>query len=718
MKMKILFFLILFKNMVPLLTNGDEICFTLKTNLFRTIEAFKAMKKLDKERLFKFSMRKIVYNIMETVEFQDPNETAGLKTVLESIKKNRERFEKWKNIPEEEIKTLQIEYIGDGIYASNKIKANDDLINETKTNLNTKKNKLQELKEKILNEDPDFMKKIQLLQNLKSSEAMIKVIDDSEPDTIVPIIQRTEILFEEKDVKAKELILNFKIKLNDISILLKIINNDKEIKKDFSFTDSEEIIKDLSVIKTEMATLKSELNGLKAGLETELQTMISSLQSEFSSNSSYQEYIIILKEAKKLTQTLTTAENIGHNNKHALILAHFKFDTLENQTPRIRHNEIIDFETKLYNLKNLIEMNSDNYNDKEIEKESVKVSAKNYFDHNTIRKEELEAEYSKINDEWNIISSLKQDEMNLDSFFGKVFAYLQGGGSDNLNFPKCFFNFDLSNYMFFMSLFQIIVSKKNFYLNLMSHLPKSDQILLEKQIYKDLDKLPYNEDNFNDEQNGDFMLTGLEKSMNNYVIMVNTEIDNIFKEQRSSEIDQNKTWFNSIIQTAGVSAEFLWSIFKKGSMSIMFKLITVSILAFFSVTHVAAFALVFITAFLSYFYTLLISWIGNKLYEYSWVLDEISEGIADIYSSFAKDRVDSLEFDEILKHEQTMEYKKLIDEKKSKQKEKEETIEVFKKNFNQIWAEQVEVMYDNKQKEIDEQNKAQQVANKKSLVVI
>jgi hypothetical protein len=626
------------------LINNNESCIQLKSIFYKQITLFQDLKENDRNTLYDASLRGIMYDFMSNITFSEDSLNQQKLSLLGKINELRSQMKdtdvfniknqkeaqdlhiEWQNITSKELKNQE------------EMLKNDQLLHDLKL-------KLRELKNKLQSSQPQLEEKIQFLKQLNGFKASLDT-ENATSNTLLSILDQIQKVLIEFGMGLPDHLLSFREKLEDYLKVEDILETEEHVKSIFKLTLVTEVENDLKKLDTDKANLKYQLGNEQYYLQKELQAIIDKIQSEILNFPDYIEYQKNIEKGKDLISKSLGFVNIDKGFKKQLKRIQFQQESIKYRQVRLHHNEIIDFEREMKNLEQFMGLIAE---ESEISNQSRQLTnLEIFYQKNMTRLPQMKKLSETMTSEWEILQNLLLNENELDLLFGKVIGYLQGGISPEDSFRKCFISLELSVYMFYMSLFQVVISKNDFYLSMMNELPEESQTKLIKQLFKDLRSDPFQDSKMMNYYTGELVQGGLERSMDNYILLINSQMDSIFEKQISGLRDQKTGWYYSIMKYANFTRDLVYNVLKKGTLSIIFTAIATAILAVFSIVKIPLLLMVFVCGLLAVLSEMFFHWVGSKIKENPWIMQEWDRGVAKIIGMFSPNKISSLNVDEAL----------------------------------------------------------------------
>jgi hypothetical protein len=634
------------------------------------------MKNNQRDSLYKYSLRGITYGFMENVKFSDNSLNQRRKEIIDEINELREQFKGWNDI--EDTNTAELELLDNKIkIATEHEQSNLKMVELYDSKLKTLRENLGKSKAIILEKNEELNSKIEFLKELNGCKASLET-EEANSTTILSVLDEVQKVFSESSLGQPEHLSSFIVKYNDYMEVTDIIDTEQHNEKDFKLSKTSEISNDLYDLGYDKSRLNNDLNNEKYYLIKEIDGVTEQLQTEILAIDEYTNYQKLIKESKEILKKRYEYVRLDKGFKKELKMNLFAKESIGYRKLRIHPQEMLDFERKMNNLSKFINMISSSLGEEDVKDQTIAVNIQNFYEQNLTRLSDMTNILDSMRSKWEVSINLRTKEKELDELFGKAIGYLQGGSADEPSFRKCFISKELSVYMYYMSLFQIIVSKKGFYMGLMNELSIESQTKLIKQLFRDLNETPFNDPLMMNYYSGELVQGGLERSMSNYTFLINQELDIVFEKQIQRFRDKNISWYYSVLNYAGITFEFVMKILQKGSLGILFKLIALAIFAIFALTHVPVAITAFICAFIAILADIFYNWVQDKLEENPWIKEEFDRGVAKLYGLFSENKIYSLDVEAELMEEIT------VDENLRSSSTDKERFKYYKSKFQEI----------------------------------
>lgn len=630
------------------ISNQDSICHFIKGHMYYTISVYKNLTDEQRDTLYKFSLRGLTYEILKNSKFTSSSIESKKQNLLAQIQNLRQNFKGWRDIDGQEMEDLQAKYIQQFESVSeNEVSLNLELSRKS-MDFSKKKDLLESIVSQLKQEFPDFDRKLNMLGDLEQIGSLMTTTE-SNWETFGSILLSLEKVFSSEDPSVLLILKNYRETLDSYFAVENIVKTNAQTAADFQFKPFSELDSDLANLESDLEALKSQLDGLKSSLNQHLTEFMEKLRQEIQNNPNYEEYKAQLLQAKDLLVELKNLHFSDNDNKRNLKFSEYILSSTVQMQVRIHPHEISELERKMTHLKKLKSLKSDAFAGAKLTDPDTASSVQAFLGSNESRVEEIDDKLEALTQKWTIVKSVHEAELELDKVLGLVFTSLQGGLNPSASFIKCFSNLEISVYMFYMSLFQMIVSRKAFYEQfIILGTPKTEQLPLVKQIFNDIIKESFRDSQMIEFDSGQFAPGGLQRSMSNYILLSNIQMDLIFKEQMAGI---TRGIFHSIMAHAGFTFDFVKQVIKGGTLGNFIDVLTLSLLTFLSVATPSMLLILFVSSFLSVLSEQFFAWTEDYLAENPWITREFNLGISKIYSMFASEQFDSLDFEDELAKE-------------------------------------------------------------------
>lgn len=658
--------------------NRQEACIYLKTELYKVVDSYKDLTDQKRDQLFEFSTRGITYKFLKKVKFTDQAENANKRELLEKVHLMRRELSGHERDSQDKLRAksqeLNREYEDLAVTDADnhaELTQNAKELEDIRANLNS-------LKDSLLAADPELEAKVDLLKKLKALNASLETAQ-SHSKSLVSVLDGVKRVLTESHVALPEYLQGFQAKLEDFLAVDDVLSTEEHVQGVFGLTAVARIQSDVDQLASSKKTLQYALDSDKYYLARELQALAQKVESEIVGLSEYQAYQVEMAKARRLLNKKHRLEKEKDRIKASLIAKLYELENVGNLTLRISQSKRMDFERKLNNLTRLKRLVKTEFKESDLKDQSLVGGVRDFIEHNTTRSREMERIHADMTAHWSTMEKLEGLERELDEWFGRVLALLQSEASSDASCKKCFINLELSVYIFYMNLLQLVVCPETFYLTFVKGLSIEDQPKLIKQIFKDLREEPFIDPLMLDESTGELVPNGVERSARNFLILANNQLDLIFQKQLARVLDQDTSWYYLILSYSGFTCNLVFSAIKAGTLAFVFQTIAAGLVSFFSITTAPVVVAVFIAAFLSVVSEFFFNWVDSQLESNHWIIDQFNRGIADIYAIFSPNKIESLDIEEALSQENMISAQPTDTQTKSL-----ERIDYYIQKFNEI----------------------------------
>ena len=638
------------------------------------------MTRSDRTLLYKYSLRGMLYEIMEKAHFDDNSIEEGKVKLIQEIRSIRENIKEWHGFDNEYVSQLQEQLELKVDEASQQESQNELKINQLQYQYLNLYKALKELAQKIENENEGIKENIKIYKDIDSIMTVMDNVD-SFSESFFSILRDASQLVTEQSMVT--LIDDYENELADYLIVENHLKIQKKFEEDFEKNKIDKVEESRSKLLTDLENKKRSMQTKKDQLKSQFLEIKNILKDEIMAVQDYLQYQKSLKSLTELREEIQKLEKMDSTYKKNLIRSMHNLETIRFLQVRRNQGKYVNFQRKLMNIKKTQSMILDNYSRDHYIDESTADDIKNYFTSNQTRLQEINAKVENIEQHAANLEDLLSKEKQLDELFGLVLALLQGGQEAIPQHKKCLLTQELSNYMFYMSLFQIIISKTTVSTSLLVNLKQSQQETLIVQMFNDIQNKPFFFPDIIDPSTNALTSNGIEEAVKNYVLLVNNKLDLIFEDQINGTDEQYDSWYYTICTYAGFTKDIVIKALRKTGLGLIFKGLLTAILAFFSIAHVPVILVAFLGAFLVYITDLFISWLNPNFDHVDSYMPNFNLEIAKLYARFAQTPIDSLEYDEVLKEAEDAEYEK---EKQDllEHEEDDDRLEFFSKQFEEI----------------------------------
>jgi uncharacterized protein YneF (UPF0154 family) len=214
-------------------------------------------------------------------------------------------------------------------------------------------------------------------------------------------------------------------------------------------------------------------------------------------------------------------------------------------------------------------------------------------------------------------------------------------------------------------------------------LPQSEQLLILNQMFFDLENKKLTDPKIVNVQQNKIMPDGISEAARKYSMLMNEELDNVFKEQISNK-EMIKGKIATVLGFAGLTAKIIGTQLLKSGLLWIFITISTAIAVFIGIVSLSCIIGVVIVGIVIYLAKLLIKYLGKKLKENPQIKYEFMEGVIKLINRFKKTPVESLNYENILDDYQQMKYQELSNLGKTKNSKYKVKLEYFREMFIKI----------------------------------
>ena len=592
-----------------ILVNKTQICNEIKTVMNKTITIFESMTTEDRERLFTFSIRNLTLNLMELVEFTDEELNRRRTELVRSIESLRQKYQR---INSKKIVKL------------NKIQRNlnsqHDVIMEKykQTQIESKRNverikdlrdSLESTKRSIESKYQNMGQKVQRVRALDNK--MVIFFHTKFDSNFYPFaLDEVESVLDESDAGVQKEIDFTRTLLDDFLLLKKLADSDAKVQRDIKLEYNRKVYYDLKAINKKVRNTGSSIRKSKKRINKMLNKKLNVMKQELNRVPEYKAYQALVAEVKKERQLQNQLKRNKVENLNQMNVIMHNLRLQELHTLRLFSDRIDQLEINLDALANLREAAVERSPDFNVKNPKLKSGIDSFYRHNKTRKDEIQRKYERAKKYLEKLQNLQKSEGALDDLFGRVFAFLQNGPETS----KCFINMEISSYLYYMSLFQMIVSKEAFLTGFLENLHENEQMAVIKNIYLDLNMDPFQDSRMIDPRMNEFKQDGLERSIKNLDFLLNMHFIKVFENQIMPNWDIQKVIFNLVLKYVGITKDILVKTIDISISEILLNKINYEIIKF-----VKSFNLYWI---LQHFFQMLLSMAAQRLF--NWFYGKIS----------------------------------------------------------------------------------------------
>ena len=636
----------------------------------------------NREFLFNYSLRGFAYKFLQTVSFDNASINEQKDQLLQDIRAIRQKSAEWSDFDQAEMDRLQQIFESELEQASLAETENADAINRQSSQMRAQVRQLVALKNGLLSEAGDIESRIRWVTEVAQVLVSLDNVA-SESGSFLSVLSQVERLVTDGQVVA--LIDGYRQKLADYLYLDELIESNRNAKVDVRLDDA--------AVQTSVWALEAEQRRIRAALvddKWELQQNIrkksEAVKHEILGHAKYRKFVAAVGQVKSLKRQIEELNRQDADFKKATIDKMHQLQTLELVEWRIHPAKVIRMDRDLTSIDRLRKINSSGFRKEDYHDETLRTDLRSFFTDNETRLSELDQLHAQLAAKRETLRELHGKEKALDVILGRVLAELQTGKGGSSAGEDCLYDLEVSVYFYYMSLFQMVVSKKIVYTEFMKGFPEAYQRRLIGRLMADLLGRPYRDPQMIDPQSGLLTEDALERSKNSYVMMVNKEIDLVFRKQLSGD-DMSESWFYSILSFVGFSKEVLRHFVKNGIIKQLMHSLSQAIMSFLSLVYIPFLLSLFLNGLLSLIYDLFYSWVEPQMENFAEMAREFNQGLIDIYVTFIEAPVDSLDVDAALAEASETEYQRVASEEaKEEPKEQTDRVEYYSAKLEEIMS--------------------------------
>lgn len=658
---KYLLFLFFFATHKSQIVNFQEVCSQLRTNLLNNINYYQQMNYEDREELFKFSLREFTLTLLQNTQFENEETNQRVLELIDNSRTFMANYLEYQNITPAD---FQKEY--DKLYKT-ATKAEEALA-EKKAELDTEEAKLEgyksqmrELRDSLTSSN--FNASYNLYRDLSAILASIKNAS-LDSNVLVTILEEFEKRVQNLYQKDAALAQNIRATHKDYLFLKELIETNDEVKSRFKLVESQELVKDLKALRKNLSSKESSVNDQKKKLIKKIEKHVSSTLDTMNLNQNYKKFKEILKLSKKSVKKVQKLRFDHLKLQKNYNAKDFRLDIHSLRQIRMNPRDYLKLEPKLYNLGQLAEMVNENYQvDADLEAD-VSANRESFYQHNTERQAEVTEKYQQVRAQAENLQNLRVTEKEIDAIFGEVVAQLQGSTSPSHSFEKCFTTLELSVLFYYSTLFQFIICKKSFMRAFLGGISEHEQLVVVKQIFKDLREDTFTDSKMINIQTGEFSPGGVEQAVLNYDLFMNEEFDEIFKLQLSDR-EKLKSKIATVLNYAGISGKFVLTNAVKTGFKVLFVSLAGALAVFITVSLLPGILSILIIGLVLILIKLVYNWLGNVIRQNAHLRNDFMRGLTRFISKFTSKEIETLDYNQILDETKDEMFTKKMAEAKS-----------------------------------------------------
>ena len=625
-----------------LLSNHSDTCTLLKSDLHKISRVFHELSDTDRDRLYSFSMRGMTHSFLKKVTFLNQELERSKRTLLAETEPLWNLYKDWKD-PDSQIEEQIVEQTVQQLEQKD-IQYNSAGNHSAVVSTKLKQNKLAlfQMIEIMKTEIQDILTKSRLVKEISGTFSMQMSLQENNY-SLSSVLEDLRQYFASYPKILKK-IAAIQHLLQDYLQLQRTLEVEQQSQDDFSLANTSKINRDVADLQQNLSDLNSNLNSLKQELNADLEAIAQDLQEQITSVSNYSEFQSLLLETKQLVAQQIKSQIIQINLSEELTKASYATSTLNFQRLRIRPDEVLDLQMNILKVNRLKSTVPDQL---EYQTSQIKVQVSEFLKKNQARLGELDQVHQMETQRWQLLQDLLHKERQLDRLFALALADLQGGSSKNPDF-RCFSVLEVSVYVYFMNVTQVIVSKHTFYKHFLESLEVEYSTQLIKQISKDFEGRPLQDPEMIDVYNFSLVPGGLEKWVSRYSFLVNEDLDNLFEAQAIGYKDHQVSLTHKILNASGFTFGIAKDILKEGVLSAIFDKIVLALWAAFSAAKMGSVELAFLGTLLSCMTEIFVGWLGSKI-DSAKIMEAFNRQKMLLLDRFARKELEYLDLEDSLK---------------------------------------------------------------------
>ena len=670
--------LLLMSLKTSLIKDPEDMCNLLKNDLHKVTRVFHEMSQEDRNRLFTFSMRGMTHTFLRRVSFLNKDLEEKRTKLLADIDPLWKAYEDWKD-PGAKMEEKMVDETVDQLEEKDKLYQGlgaqaGQVNNRMQQNLRAMNDLIQEMKGQV----PDIVEKSDLSREINGTLGMQMAVEETN-NSLLTVIDDMRRHFP-NDSQIQEKLATLEQKIEDYLYLKRLVEVETESKKDFKFKPVPALDTEVAAIQQNITTLEADLAALKKQLKADLEAKASTLHSEITGAAKYPQFQGLLTETKDLLSRFIKAQIYQVEVNEELLKSSYTTQSFNLQKLRIHPKEIMDFQIDLVNIDKLKSNVPEHFDEKDYADDAVGAEVKGYFQQNSARLDELNQFYGTISNKLDILQKLLDKEKELDKLFAYAFADLQGGSTPTPGF-RCFSILEMSVYVYYMNIAQVIVSKHGFYETFLKSLEVGYSTQLMKHISKDFEGRPLEDPEIFDPVLFNLQPEGMEKWISRFSFMINEDLDKVFEEQISGNNDWMSNLTKKIMSASGFTFNVLIETIKEGTMNLLFDQLLTTILTAFSVVEIGDVEFTFLGTLLTCVTEVFVGWLGKQIRANPYIMKEFNEQKIKLWNKFTKNEMEYLDIEDFFDDaEQARNY----EQKKQDKAAVEDTTEAYKQLFLQM----------------------------------
>ena len=625
--------LLLLLDLHPCMAPPQELCVKVKTLLSNAFDSIKDLTDQARVDLWRHSLRGLAYEIL-----QEYKQTNNWKEIDDSLKLIREKMQIYQQYSKED--TGQIQRDIDQLEQTQQEKLEQHLqesyeyssLNEENETL---KLELSRLAVDIKRKYPNIQKEIKDLTTLNGVSIQMQRPEIPNSVLSTSLLHLRKILSKDGTELEKD--------------ILKAVSSMKHIDALRQAKSTKEFI---------MKTLERDLKKTNFSPINKLETTLENIKAEFMEKV-FEELISEISTRKKVlfqkkqykeffAKKRRLAENKAKLNELTVGISALskEIESLQKQieksrwkTRRISADQVSRLDSVIKNFDTAIngvnDLNTFGYLKAKQSIEQVTALLQEHKQ-DLVELSKAKQETEKIK---GLLESVLQEEKKLDEHLARIFALVymyRDPQTDSLK--MCFTNKELSLYVFYMSVSQMIVSKTSFVEVLLENIQSKNRAQLVRSLFSEYLDREYMATQF---PSSDYDTEGIQETSKTFALVLNSQLSEIFKQNESNT---QYGWFGKILKYLGIDKSSIFEVARDTAYNMYMTNVSMAFLTLLTLSSGSVFFVALTTTFLCYLSNTVLDWISTLSEESGTkARQEYLDMLASVYSKIS--RSDSYDLD-------------------------------------------------------------------------
>ena len=654
------------------ISNRPAVCDFLRESLNSISSYIKPMDSQVKSKMWRYSFRGLAFTLIKKAEM-DKKSTFKTDRLIRKIKAKREEYAELRHMDVNRFNDYVDQKLADQIEFGRMVEEKEELSNAKGKEIEDEKQQLKEIL-KFLKEDPSMKeKKIDVKMTfLEELEVILNqlVLNTEINEITINFLERIEKFLPKEENEIQKNIDNFKKLANEIFAIDKLLWAHKTYKNKLSGlnVESSELKTRLAKIQARRTELDIEANKSKEVCINAIKPVVESTKYEITQEPEFIKYTnqlnkvkALIKEDYNIKQTIKEILYYSDINDKEIILNAWK-------KYRIYPNELFSLDENIDAMERIIQMtnSSREESDEDIREvyhdESLNEDLNFISEENEKRKEEIEAVLIPKKDLRKVIAEIIALEKKFDIHLAKLFAEIQGAKDDEKSAHRCLSPNQLSVYLYYINISQVIFSQEGFlkvFLRELGDNKYSADIV--KQLFTDITPTDYSNTTVMKSRDAvSFEPDGRNIAAKEYSVVFAGQYDVVFEGKDNTDLEVHTGIYYKMMSGIGFSKDFVLDLAKETGFGIIFDTLAASLLLMLGAG--VGFGLgiglasTLIASFLVFIVQIFFTWIYDHRGNIMNFINSFLDCIAKVYTALLGNEIASLDIDrELYKTEHELE---------------------------------------------------------------